>query len=118
LNNGGVNGGATSNYKVYRALLNQTGTDDPIPIVLENTLGGIPVWTRASQGYYDGTLANAFPLAKTFHLTENIRHDSGGHLFYWLGWGSINIMSIRTYNFSGLSDGILFYHPVEILVYP
>ena len=28
-------------YKVYRALLSQTGTNAPTAIVLENTLGGI-----------------------------------------------------------------------------
>jgi hypothetical protein len=49
--------------KVYRALLTQTGTDAPVATVLENTLGGDVVWTRADIGVYVGTLAGAFPSA-------------------------------------------------------
>ena len=32
-------------YKVYTALLTQTGTNAPVATVLENTLGGTPVWS-------------------------------------------------------------------------
>ena len=49
-------------YKVYTALLTQTGTNAPTAIVLENTLGGTIVWSRETQGQYVGTLANAFSL--------------------------------------------------------
>lgn len=52
-------------YKVYTALLNQTGTDAPVATVLENTLGGTVVWTRFSIGEYRGTLAGAFTENKT-----------------------------------------------------
>ncbi len=54
----------TTTYKIYRALLNQTGTSAPVATVLENTLGNI-VWTRANVGIYEGTLANAFTANKT-----------------------------------------------------
>ena len=52
-------------YKVYTALLSQTGTDAPTATVLENTLGGTIVWSRTSVGRYTGTLNNAFTLNKT-----------------------------------------------------
>jgi len=59
--NGGDNG-----VKRYKALLNQSGIDDPVATILENTLGGVPVWTRAGDGVYDCILAGAFPIDKVF----------------------------------------------------
>jgi hypothetical protein len=52
--------------KVYVAKVVFSGTSAPTATVLENTLGGTPVWTRESQGTYRVTLASAFTLAKTF----------------------------------------------------
>jgi hypothetical protein len=60
---GGVGG---SSPKVYRALLTQTGTDAPVATVLENTLGGVPVWTREDVGRYVLTLNGCFTENKTF----------------------------------------------------
>ena len=51
-------------YKVYTALLNQTGISAPVATVLENTIGNI-VWTRDDVGIYLGTLSNAFTINKT-----------------------------------------------------
>lgn len=39
-------------YKKYVAIISQVGTDDPIVIVLENTLGFEPDWKRDSAGIY------------------------------------------------------------------
>lgn len=52
-------------YKVYVALLNQSGTDAPTAIVLENTLGANIVWTYNGVGQYTGTLSGAFTSNKT-----------------------------------------------------
>ncbi len=52
-------------YKVYTALLTQTGTGDPTANVLENTLGGTVVWTRVTNGSYLATLASAFAINLT-----------------------------------------------------
>lgn len=46
----------TNGTKVYRALLSQTGTDDPVATVLENTLGVSVTWTRKAEGYYVGAI--------------------------------------------------------------
>lgn len=51
---------AVNGMKVYRALISQNSFDDPVAIVLENNLGGDVVWTRVSEGVYDGLLLNAF----------------------------------------------------------
>jgi hypothetical protein len=53
-------------YKVYTALLTQSGTSAPTATVLENTLGGTVVWTRNSGGSYTATLSGAFPASKTW----------------------------------------------------
>ena len=52
-------------YKVYTALLTQSGTDAPVATVLENTLGGVPVWSYISTGTYRMTLTSAFTADKT-----------------------------------------------------
>ena len=57
---------ASKPYKVYTALLNQSGTNAPVATVLENTLGGTVVWTRNSTGLYTGTLAGVFTANKTW----------------------------------------------------
>lgn len=57
--------GGSRPYKVYTALLSQSGTNAPVATVLENTLGGTVVWTRNSLGNYSATLTNAFTSLKT-----------------------------------------------------
>ena len=59
-------------YKVYTALLTQSGTDAPVATVLENTLGGEVVWTRDSEGFYFGTLNGVFLDNKTITLNSGI----------------------------------------------
>lgn len=53
-------------YRVYTAIITQTGTDDPVANVLENTFGGAISWTRlGSKGEYQGALTGAFIDLKT-----------------------------------------------------
>ena len=55
-------------YKVYSALLTHSGgTDAVVATVLENTLSGIPVWSRADVGTHVLTLEGAFPPQKTVY---------------------------------------------------
>ena len=63
-------GGSSVNYKIYRALLAQSGTSAPVATILENTLGGVPVWSRSAMGDYLLTLAGAFPAGKTLILCQ------------------------------------------------
>ena len=71
-------------YKVYTALLSQSGTNAPTATVLENTLGGTVVWTRNSTGNYYGTLNGAFPIYDKIALFQ------GGDM-----WGTLPLKIIR-----------------------
>ena len=54
-------------YKVYTALLTQTGTNAPVATVLENTTGGTITWGRTSSGWYTATISNSsFLVSKVY----------------------------------------------------
>lgn len=61
-------------YKVYTALVSQSGTNAPVATVLENTLGGTIVWSYDSVGIYVATLTGVFINNKT---TVHIQHQVG-----------------------------------------
>jgi hypothetical protein len=88
----------TANYKIYRALLTQTGTSAPVANVLENTLGNI-VWSRESAGNYYGTLNNAFPIDKTI--------APGYPGFSWQGYSTITIVG------PSVQDYVAYYYFVR-----
>jgi len=101
-------------YKVYTALLSQSGTNAPVAVVLENTLGFIPVWTRNAEGNYGVTEVNGYPLDKTtLMVTSYPDSDISGVV---LGGNEIQL---ETYSkpFSSLKDGILDDTTIEIRVY-
>jgi len=52
-------------YKVYTALLNQSGTNAPVATILENTLVGDIIWSYDNIGGYIGTLTGVFTNNKT-----------------------------------------------------
>lgn len=60
--------GGGSAYKVYTALLTQSGTSDPTAVILENTLGAPVTFSRAGNGTYYITCSafNFFTINKTF----------------------------------------------------
>jgi hypothetical protein len=63
--------------KVYRAIIHQTGTAAPTAIVLENSLGQVPVWAYIDAGKYSLTgTANVFTSNKTF-LSANVSLQGG-----------------------------------------
>lgn len=62
---------SSSLYKVYVALLTQSGTNAPVATVLENTLVGTPIWTRTGAGIYVATLVGAFIANKTVTFLQN-----------------------------------------------
>lgn len=104
-------------YKVYVALISQTGTNDPVATVLENTLGGDIVWTRYSAGIYYGTLTGKFLASKTF-----IQYQAGDYRQIEFGRNTDDNVIIRTFDSVVLSgtptDGLLNDFPLEIRVYP
>ena len=102
-------------YKIYTALLTQSGTNDPVATVLENTLSGNIVWSYESTGIYLGVLNGAFPLNKTGVLMGNSGVDS---LSLIKGYRStINDIYIEA-SVSGVgTNGLLNYTLIEIRVY-
>ncbi len=89
----GIGTSGDGSYRIYCAILTQSGTDDPIPIVLSNTIGDV-VWTREQTGNYKATLTGAFTLNKTFTLISN--DGSAGSMVGANPQGQINYVSIKT----------------------
>lgn len=101
-------------YKVYTALISQSGTNAPVATVLENTLGGTVVWSRTSTGIYLGTLTGVFLLNKVtvFNTNGTFQQSFQG------GRSSDNAVVVNTTNFSGtLNDGLISGNSIEIRVY-
>lgn len=88
----------------------------PIVTVLENTIGNI-VWSRVSDGEYNGTLNSAFTSNKTYY---SITMTSGGGLDvgqFVQNTTQSDYISIATWHNDILSDDLLTDTPIEIRVY-
>lgn len=119
--------GSTLGYKVYTALLTQSGTGAPTVTVLQNTIGTI-VWSRVSIGSYKGTLTGVFTSGKTFYnITYNNNAGGGGSgefLIYEIRNDNINAIQISTLDvemvthLANPSDSLLSSTPIEIRIYP
>jgi hypothetical protein len=113
--------GSIRPYKVYSALLNQSGGTAPTAIVLENTLGFTPVFSKEDTGKYFITYSSGFPINKTFSFINGFIIESDGIPYSILGFEgtpSANRLKIESYNSAGnYIDGILRNTAIEIRVY-
>ena len=108
---GSLTGGAS--YDVYTALISQADTDDPVPIVLENTLGGSITWSYDGTGSYIGTLTGAFTADKTAIIFNTPLGFTAAYR------SSINTFTILTYDDSfTLANDMLNNTFIEVRVYP
>jgi hypothetical protein len=110
--------GANTKYKVYTALLTQTGVTAPTATVLENTLGDI-TFTYGSAGYYEVNSANLFTEGKTFTIIGSPMEGVINGIISGANYQTPNVISINTVNFptnEGISDE-LYLTPFEIRVY-
>lgn len=103
-------------FKVYTALLSQSGTDAPVPTILENTLGNI-VWTYFDIGVYRGTLIGAFPINKYFGPSPSDGFDAdvnrgGGGTAYFVYRIDDDTIQVNT----GADDTLLI-SPIDIRIY-
>jgi hypothetical protein len=99
-------------YKVYTALLTQTGTNAPVATVLENTIGAITIM-RSGTGEYRVKSSGLFTLNKTTFdiapILGFIKQDQ---------FSNINEITFITRNTSNItSDGLLTAKKLEIRVY-
>ncbi len=115
-----------STTKVYRATISQVGAFvDPTVVVLENTLGGTPVFVRTGAGAFTCTLATAFTATKTFVLIGTSSHAGGSgtsFTIYPCEFTSTSVISFYSVKFaagaSSLVDDELRDTAFEILIYP
>lgn len=105
---------ATLPYKVYTAFLNQTGTNDPLVTILENTIGDIE-WTRNDLGEYSGILLGAFVNGKTIlqlGITNANESDA------WINPNTqIYIIDVNEIKISSDGDDQLTNYLVQIKIY-
>jgi hypothetical protein len=110
-------------YKVYTALLTQTGTDAPVATVLENSLGGTLVWTRNSDGEYTATLIGAFPDENQFFTLNAISAVYSTNTSVSVYWNDSDSFQLTTATGNGVTipyaftDDIIYNYPIEIRVY-
>jgi hypothetical protein len=103
---------------VYTANLTQAGLGDPIPEVLNDTLGGI-TWTRSStgvyKGYLDGYNIGDIIVPKITVLINNVFYDGIVSVSYI---GASNDIYIETSQIgTGYIDGYLLNTTIEIKYY-
>ena len=97
-------------YKVYTAILTQTGTSAPTAIVLENTLGGAISWSYLGIGSYSATMPMTIALSKTtVQLTNGLSNANV------LRGGFRNANEVQIVS---TSDGSFTNAFIEIRVYP
>jgi hypothetical protein len=108
------------NYKIYRALLTQTGGSDPVVTVLENTLGETITWLRDNAGIYSANSSGIFLQNKTF-LTIN-KSNYSGRQFSFYRTDNDKLEVVTEYFDSSTptfvqDDDILINTSVEIIIY-
>ncbi len=91
---------------VYKAFLSQSGTSNPTIVVVANTLGAAVVWTRSSTGAYTGTLAGAFPAAKTIGPNLGVNKIQA--------IGTIEASITKSFNLFRSSDNTLIINVVDV----
>ena len=102
-------------YKVYIAILSQTDDDAPIPVVLENTLGGDITWARDAEGEYSATLTGAFTVGKTWMMCPANTTIGGSTIVDFLDVDSVYLATAN--GADTLADNLLLNTSIEIRVY-
>jgi len=107
--------GSTRPYKVYTALLTQTGTNAPTAIVLENTLGVTPTLGYNNVGLYSINATGVFTVDKTWIIFNSVNANAqtiSNNL------KQLNGINILTRSISGTSiNDVLNSTEIEIRVY-
>ena len=110
-------------YKVYTALLTQTGTNAPVATVLENTLGYNISYSYSNVGRYQANFSNSIDTNKVLvQIGNNTIYDG---LSFFISDVVSNEFSINTlenkvtggiFQTPGI-NGVLKKTPIEIRVY-
>ena len=111
-------GGLTADsrpYKVLTGIVSQVTTGVPTIIILENTLGVTPVWSRVMAGNYQFTSVGTFTAGKTVAFLQMATGSFNSHCQVS---STINVIElVATNNALSLADDLLVSVPFEIRVY-
>jgi hypothetical protein len=116
---GTINGAVVAPFKKYVALINQSSTNAPTAIILENTFSEIPTFSRTTTGVYELELIDSFTLNKTFIVTGSADITGGGGNFATVIARRFDedTITLYTYDDFTLSDNMLVNTSIEIRVY-
>jgi hypothetical protein len=112
--------GLKPKYKVYTALLSQSGTNNPTVDILENTLGFDLNWVRANTGFYNAVHLQNLPRNKTFWFNGNFYDQDAIEdmiIFTTSEDGDVTNSFIVYYVNSGNFSDNFEYLPIEIRIY-
>jgi hypothetical protein len=105
----------------YNAIIAQAASGAPTATVLENTLGGTPVWGRTSAGLYTLTLAGVWTSAKTqvfLGAGKTGTPTTGGQIVAWERT-SVDVLTFYGFDVAGAAaDWLASFLSVQIVVYP
>lgn len=105
-------------YKTYRAIVTQTGTNDPVATVLQNTLGETITWNRQGPGDYNLVKTGGWGnTEKIFATAYNVTADQAVRSAPPLYWASDTIYKLLTYYNASQADGQLNRGMIEIIIY-
>ena len=108
-------------YKVYTALLSQSGTASPTSVELENTFGVTATFSYISTGYYELYMTGQFTSGKTFIINGcPDQGPIGGNFGIFLTqYSDTNKIRLSTLDDSGtFYEAMLNNTSIEIRVYP
>jgi hypothetical protein len=108
------NGALTVGYKVYTALISQSGTAIPTVTILENTLGFTPTFTRSNVGLYTMLSSGAFIASKT---TSQIQGVGLNNATIYRGSDSVLFITTTLSNGSYSDDAISVPTLLEVRIY-
>jgi hypothetical protein len=116
---GTINGAVVAPFKKYVALINQSSTNAPTAIVLENTFSEVPTFSRTSTGVYKLELIDSFTLDKTFIVTGSADVSAGTGDFATVIARRFDEDTITLYTYDNFtsSDNMLVNTSIEIRVY-
>jgi hypothetical protein len=97
---------ASKPYKVYTALLSQSGTNNPTANVFENTISSHLTWVRDSFGIYESN--ESFKIEKTIVF---ISRTSNSNIHATISESTFKII------ITAPDDDLLKFMPIEIRVY-
>lgn len=103
-------------HLTYNALLNQSGTLDPVETPLGLDTMGTITWTRLGTSVYNGNLIGAFPINKTAIYIQSTIPDAL-ILATRINDDNIRIQTKNT-NTNSFEDNLLVDTPIKIEVYP